>query len=26
MKITNIRPTTVTVPLIAPLRHSNGAH
>jgi glucarate dehydratase len=26
MRITNIRPTTVTVPLIAPLRHSNGAH
>ena len=26
MKITNIRPTTVTVPLLAPLRHSNGAH
>lgn len=26
MKITNIRPTTVSVPLLAPLRHSNGAH
>jgi glucarate dehydratase len=26
MKITDIRPTTVTVPLEAPLRHSNGAH
>ncbi|HLJ19558.1 MAG TPA: enolase C-terminal domain-like protein, partial [Stellaceae bacterium] len=26
MKITDIRPTTVTVPLQAPLRHSNGAH
>lgn len=26
MKITGIRPTTVTVPLEAPLRHSNGAH
>jgi glucarate dehydratase len=26
MRITNIRPTTVTVPLLAPLRHSNGAH
>lgn len=25
-KITAIRPTTVTVPLEAPLRHSNGAH
>jgi len=26
MKITDIRPTTITVPLEAPLRHSNGAH
>lgn len=26
IKITAIRPTTVTVPLEAPLRHSNGAH
>jgi glucarate dehydratase len=26
MKITNIKATTVTVPLEAPLRHSNGAH
>jgi glucarate dehydratase len=26
VRITNIRPTTVTVPLRAPLRHSNGAH
>lgn len=26
MKITDIRPTTVSVPLVAPLRHSNGAH
>jgi len=26
MKITDIRATTVTVPLAAPLRHSNGAH
>ena len=26
MRITNILPTTVTVPLLAPLRHSNGAH
>ena len=26
MRITNIRPTVVTVPLLAPLRHSNGAH
>lgn len=26
MKITNIRPTTVTVPLEAPLRHANGCH
>lgn len=26
MKIVDIRPTTVTVPLQAPLRHSNGAH
>jgi L-alanine-DL-glutamate epimerase-like enolase superfamily enzyme len=26
MKIIDIRPTTVTVPLEAPLRHSNGAH
>ncbi len=25
-KITDIRPTTVTVPLEAPLRHSNGTH
>ena len=25
-KITDIRATTVTVPLEAPLRHSNGAH
>ena len=26
MKITNIRPTTVTVPLEAPLRHASGCH
>jgi len=26
MKITDIRPTTVTVPLEAPIRHANGAH
>ncbi len=26
MKITDLRATTVTVPLEAPLRHSNGAH
>lgn len=26
MRIVDIRPTTVTVPLQAPLRHSNGAH
>lgn len=26
MKITDIRPTTVTVPLEAPLRHATGAH
>ncbi|MDP5274057.1 enolase C-terminal domain-like protein [Chengkuizengella axinellae] len=26
MKIVDIRPTTVTVPLEAPLRHSNGVH
>ncbi|WP_127581527.1 enolase C-terminal domain-like protein [Paenibacillus koleovorans] len=26
MKISNIKATTVTVPLEAPLRHSNGAH
>jgi glucarate dehydratase len=26
MKIVDIRPTTVTIPLEAPLRHSNGAH
>jgi glucarate dehydratase len=26
MRITDLRPTTVTVPLEAPLRHSNGAH
>lgn len=26
MRITNIRPTTVTVPLEAPLRHANGCH
>lgn len=26
MKIVNIRPTTVSMPLEAPLRHSNGAH
>lgn len=26
MKITNLKATTVTVPLEAPLRHSNGAH
>jgi glucarate dehydratase len=26
MKITDIRPTTVTVPLEAPLRHANGVH
>jgi L-alanine-DL-glutamate epimerase-like enolase superfamily enzyme len=25
-KITDIRATTITVPLEAPLRHSNGAH
>ena len=25
-RITDIRATTVTVPLEAPLRHSNGAH
>jgi glucarate dehydratase len=26
MKITDIRATTVTVPLEAPLRHANGCH
>lgn len=26
MRITDIRPTTVTVPLEAPLRHANGCH
>src|SRR5215813_8312293 len=26
MKITDIRPTTVTVPLESPLRHANGCH
>jgi glucarate dehydratase len=26
LKIIDVRPTTVTVPLEAPLRHSNGAH
>ena len=26
MRIVDVRPTTVTVPLEAPLRHSNGAH
>ncbi len=26
MKITDIRATTVTVPLLAPLRHANGCH
>ncbi|HLE62796.1 MAG TPA: enolase C-terminal domain-like protein, partial [Pyrinomonadaceae bacterium] len=26
MKITDIRPTTVTIPLEAPLRHANGCH
>lgn len=26
MKITNIKPTTVTVPLEAPLRHASGCH
>ena len=26
MRIVNIRPTTVTVPLEAPLRHANGCH
>ena len=26
MKIVDIRATTVTMPLEAPLRHSNGAH
>ncbi|MEC8260906.1 MAG: mandelate racemase, partial [SAR324 cluster bacterium] len=26
MKITDIRATTVVVPLEAPLRHANGAH
>jgi glucarate dehydratase len=26
VKITRIRPTTVTIPLEAPLRHSNGCH
>ena len=26
MKITNLRATTVTVPLEAPLRHANGCH
>ena len=26
MKITDLRATTITVPLEAPLRHSNGAH
>src|SRR5436309_4950415 len=26
MKIVDVRPTTVTVPLKAPLRHANGCH
>ena len=26
MKITSIKPTTITVPLEAPLRHANGCH
>ena len=26
MKITDIRATTVAIPLEAPLRHANGAH
>ena len=26
MKITNLKVTTVTVPLEAPLRHASGAH
>ena len=26
MKITDLRATTVTVPLAAPLRHANGCH
>jgi hypothetical protein len=26
MKIVDIKPTTVTVPLEAPLRHANGCH
>ena len=26
MKIVDVRPTTVTVPLEAPLRHANGCH
>jgi glucarate dehydratase len=26
MKITDLRPTTVTIPLEAPLRHANGCH
>ncbi len=26
MKITDIKATTVTVPLEAPLRHANGCH
>lgn len=26
MKIVDVRPTTVTIPLEAPLRHSNGVH
>jgi glucarate dehydratase len=26
LRITAIRPTTITMPLEAPLRHSNGAH
>lgn len=26
MKITDIRPTTVTIPIEAPLRHANGCH
>jgi glucarate dehydratase len=26
MKITAIKPTTVTVPLEAPVRHANGCH
>jgi glucarate dehydratase len=26
MKITDIRPTTITIPLEAPLRHANGCH